>query len=249
LEALAADIRAQCGVQVLVITADASDGEKAVDFIAKEVKGGLQGGLLTMLVNNVGVEFGEPCPLVEKKAEEIKGMVDVNVFFSTLMTAKCLPLLFSAVAPEDAQRGKRAAVINVASTAVNATPPLTAVYSGTKAYNTAFSTSLSSEMRRHHPSLPVDVLSARASFVETRMSGLKANTMEGMMLQVILPASFASSCLDKLSYVDDISPHWAHDFQTIIVSSLPRFLSERFLYSRVSARYAANKLADGKKLK
>lgn len=245
LEALASELREKCGVRVLVVTADAAQGERAVDGIMKQLQTDGVDKHLTMLINNVGVEFGDPCPLLLKDIADMDGMIDINVRFSTLMTARCLPMLLAAgEARSDTGEPLRAACVNVASTAANATPPLLAVYSGTKAYNRAFSTSLSSEMRTHYPSSRVDVLSVRASFVETRMSGLKANCLQGYMMQVVLPSSFVKSCLDKLSFVDDISPHWAHDLQTYFVGSLPRLVSESFLHSRVGARYVANKRQD-----
>ena len=228
LERLAEELRGQYDVQVVVITADAAKGRNAIADIMTQVKRN-EDINLTLLVNNVGVEFGDPCPLLLKKVEDIDGMIDINVRFSTLFTAACLPLLLNNATGKSALY--RAGIINVASTAANATPPLLAVYSGTKAYNRAFSTSLSSELRQRYSSAEVDVLSARASFVETRMSGLKAGCLQGYLMQVlvnfvivlvnvlhfhrfycmffqkvILPSTFASSCLDKLSFVDDISP-------------------------------------------
>ena len=172
-------------MQVLVITADAAQGESAVDGIMKKLRSEEVDQQLTMLINNVGVEFGDPCPLLLKDTTDMDGMIDINVRFSSLMTARCLPLLLAAgEARCDTGEPLRAACVNVSSTAANATPPLLAVYSGTKAYNRAFSTSLASEMRTHYPSSRVDVLSVRASFVETRMSGLKANCLKGYMMQV-----------------------------------------------------------------
>mmetsp|Transcript_29681 Transcript_29681/g.50093 ORF Transcript_29681/g.50093 Transcript_29681/m.50093 type:complete len:336 (-) Transcript_29681:221-1228(-) len=240
LETLAAQLKEECSVEVLVVTADAAQGESAVDYIMKKLQGEGVDKHLTMLINNVGVEFGDPCPLLLKHTADMDGMIDINVRFSSLITARCLPLLLAAGEARRTGEPLRAACVNVASTAANATPPLLAVYSGTKAYNRAFSTSLASEMRTHYPSSRVDVLSVRASFVETRMSGLKANCLKGYMMQVVMPSSFVKSCLDKLSFVDDISPHWAHDLQTLFMGSLPRLMSENFLHSRVGARYEAN---------
>ena len=173
LELLAKQLRAQCGVQVLVVPADAAKGEDAVAGILKQLES--ESVSVSLLVNNVGVEAGDPSPLLGKKTPDIDSMIAINVRFSTLLTAQCLPQL---QLPREGQNGDghRSGVVNVSSTAANATPPLLAVYSGTKAYNRAFSTALSSELRLHRPtpSSPVDVLSARASFVETKMSGLKA---------------------------------------------------------------------------
>jgi NADP-dependent 3-hydroxy acid dehydrogenase YdfG len=54
------------------------------------------GARLTMLIKNVGVEFGDPCPLLVKKLSDMDGMIDINVRFSSLMTARCLPLLLAS---------------------------------------------------------------------------------------------------------------------------------------------------------
>jgi NAD(P)-dependent dehydrogenase (short-subunit alcohol dehydrogenase family) len=103
LETLAAALRAECSVQVLVVTADAAQGELAVEQVLTQLNTLDAGtGGLSLLVNNVGVEFGDPCPLLLKQTQDIDGMIDINVRFSTLMTAKCLPLLLRA-----GERGSR----------------------------------------------------------------------------------------------------------------------------------------------
>jgi 17beta-estradiol 17-dehydrogenase / very-long-chain 3-oxoacyl-CoA reductase len=175
LEEISLRLREKYEIQTLVISADCGNVEESIAKISSSIKG----LPLTMLVNNVGVEFGEPSPLLEKSIDQVDGMIDINVRFTTLLTMKLLPVLI-----QNTTSTVRGAVINVASVAHNVSPPLVAVYSGTKSYTTTFSQSLSSEIRTHYPGTPVDVMCVRPGFVETKMSGLIANSLKGYLLQV-----------------------------------------------------------------
>jgi 17beta-estradiol 17-dehydrogenase / very-long-chain 3-oxoacyl-CoA reductase len=162
-------------IQTLVISADCGRVEDSIEKISNLT----QDLSLTMLINNVGVEFGEPSPLLEKTVEQVDGMIEINIRFTTLITMKLLTQIMKNTSPTC-----RGAIVNVASVAHNVAPPLVAVYSGTKSYTTTYSKSLSSEIRTHYPNVPIDVMCIRPGFVETKMSGLIANSLKGYLLQV-----------------------------------------------------------------
>lgn len=163
-------------IEVIIIIADCEKVEESIELIYNQVKD----LYITMLINNVGVEYGEPSPLLEKTKHDIDGMINVNIRFTTFLTQKILPILI-----KNASNGTRCAIIHTASVAQDVSPPLIAVYSATKAYTTTFSRSLSAELRMHYPNVPIDVICLRPGFVETKMSGLKANTLKGRLLQVL----------------------------------------------------------------
>jgi 17beta-estradiol 17-dehydrogenase / very-long-chain 3-oxoacyl-CoA reductase len=175
LQEISLRLQKKYNIQTLVIPSDCGRVEETIEKIFSSLKD----LSLTMLINNVGVEFGEPSPLLEKSSEQVNGMIDINVRFTTLLTMKLLPILI-----QNTSTTTRSAIINVASVAHNVSPPLVAVYSGTKSYTTTFSQSLSSELRTHYPGALVDVLCVRPGFVETKMSGLIANSLKGYLLQV-----------------------------------------------------------------
>jgi short-subunit dehydrogenase len=99
----------------------------------------------------------------------------------------------------------KGAVINLSSNASILNSPLLVAYTAAKAYNKSFSNALAGELRMLYPNL-IDVMCLRPSFVESRMSGLKADSDMGRRLNVIKADVFAKDALNKLGSVDDISP-------------------------------------------
>ena len=70
----------------------------------------------------------------------------------------------------------------------------------------------------------------RPAFVESAMSGLKAEGLKGLVLGVVTPAVFARSAVAKFGAVDDISPVMQHDIACWVMTSLPQWVMERVLY-------------------
>ena len=99
-------------------------------------------------------------------------------------------------------------------------------------------------MRQHHGGL-IDVCNVRPAFVESAMSGLKAEGLKGFLLGVVKPAYFARTTVDKFGNADDISPVLVHDLQGIIITSLPARLKEFFLYKLGMKRYSLRKAGKG----
>ncbi len=107
-------------------------------------------------------------------------------------------------------------------------------------YNRSFSNTLAGEVPLLYGNL-IDVLCVRPSFVESRMSGLQANNLKGMLLGVATAENFAKSALDKLGHVHDISSYWRHDLTAKILTSLPLWMSQRFMYSLTNKKYQLHK--------
>jgi hypothetical protein len=73
------------------------------------------------------------------------------------------------------------------------------------------------------------------------MSGLKADNLKGIMLGVATAENFAKSALDKLGHIHDISSYWRHDLIAIFLTSLPVWVSQRFMYTLTNKKYNLHK--------
>ncbi|MET0530796.1 MAG: SDR family oxidoreductase [Microvirga sp.] len=132
LNALAAHLKAEAGVNVEVLRADLGEAEDV-----RTVETRLQGDDITMLVNNAGVAMAGPT--IDMDAERLEAMIQLNVVVATRLAR--------AVAPGLAQR-RKGDIINIASVAGlrGDQPAISVGYSASKAYLLAFSEGLDSEL-------------------------------------------------------------------------------------------------------
>jgi 17beta-estradiol 17-dehydrogenase / very-long-chain 3-oxoacyl-CoA reductase len=126
-------------VNVEYVVADSGTVLNSIDLIKKSCVN----KLITILVNNVGVESGDPEPFDEKTTANLDKIIDVNIRFSSHLTKEFIPILQSN---SEAQNFK-GAIINLSSVAAVLQVPLLSSYSGSKAYNQVFSNALAKEMR------------------------------------------------------------------------------------------------------
>ncbi len=132
LEELAAELRAQSGVEVRALAADLSHAE-APPALADELAHG--GTRVDVLVNNAG--FGALGPFAESDTARLMEMVQVNVAALTHLTRLLLPGMI--------ERGQ-GGIFNVASTAGFQPGPYMAVYYATKAYVISLTEALHDEL-------------------------------------------------------------------------------------------------------
>lgn len=133
LQALAATLSAQHGVQASVIALDLASPD-ATETLEREVRA--RGLSVDFLVNNAGfADYGEFHTL--DRARQL-AMIQVNVTVLTDLTHRFLPDMVT--------RG-RGRVLNIASTAAFMPGPLMAVYYATKAYVLSFSEAVNEELR------------------------------------------------------------------------------------------------------
>jgi len=230
LEALKKDIRATYpGTDVRVLPLDCfavKESCAALSTLCKELP-------VTLLVNNVGCEHGEPEPMEGKSLENMQAIIDLNITFNAQL---CRAALSSLLA--NAQRLQcEACIVNLASVAATVEQPCVTTYSAAKAFNTTFSRALAKEGRCHHNGL-LRVTNLRPAFVESNMSGLKASGLKGLLLGVVTPQYFAKAAVAKFGLVDDVSPVAQHALAAFFISRvLPSVVSERFLYALSMKRF------------
>jgi short-subunit dehydrogenase len=129
LEILASRLRGETGRHVEVISADLTD---PADLAAIEDR--LAKADIAVLVNNAGA--ANLLPLSEMTRERIDTMITLNVLALTRLTHAALPGLIT----------HKGAVINIGSVVSVLHRPGNQIYSGTKAYVSAFSDSLAQEL-------------------------------------------------------------------------------------------------------
>lgn len=114
-EAVASSIRTANGKAVAAV-GDVTQAAEAVELVGTAIK---EFGQLDILVNNSGVYAF--APIEEVTEEDFHHQFNINVLGVLLMTQAAVPHL-----------GKGASIINIGSSTTALTPPMTAVYSGTK---------------------------------------------------------------------------------------------------------------------
>lgn len=165
----------------------------------------IRGLHVTVLVNNVGV--GPLGPFEAMPAGTIEGIVRLNILFSTRLTQALLPCL-----------GKGGLILNVSSYAGIYPPPYLAVYAGSKAYNDAFSRSLSVEL------VDVRVISLLTGSVHTNSNRKPVTFMRpdaGTFARSVVQAA-GRKCVGKRLY-----PYWPHAVQAYVLSLLPARMMDR----------------------
>ena len=131
LDAVAKTLRAEYGVAVTTLVADLGHPaalQQVVDTVAADET-------VTVLVNNAGL--ATLAPLAATTASQAAAMLDVNI--------RALTLLTMAVLPGFKQRD-RGTLINIGSVLGFSGLPISAIYSGTKAFVLLFTRSLQDEL-------------------------------------------------------------------------------------------------------
>jgi uncharacterized protein len=131
LNAEAARLRVETGVQVIPLPADLNDkaGLAKVEALLRNDP------TITMLVNNAGV--GSVASILQADVDKMEAMIDLNITALTRLTY--------AAAPAFVARGK-GAIINISSAVAIAVENLNGVYSASKSYVLSFGHSLQKDL-------------------------------------------------------------------------------------------------------
>jgi len=132
LRALAHKLSKEQGVEVEIVVADLQ-AESDLARLEQRVGGEPR---LAVLVNNAGLaRLG---PFAQSRPEDSRAQIDLNITALTRLTRAALPAFTAR---------RRGLIVNIASVLAVQTLPVSAVYSGTKAYVLAFSRGLQQELK------------------------------------------------------------------------------------------------------
>ncbi|HEX2549289.1 MAG TPA: SDR family oxidoreductase [Gammaproteobacteria bacterium] len=162
LESLKESISEQYQRQVNILSLDLSL-ENAVDTIMHTFQDELRH--LDVLVNNAG--YGLACKFTDMPAEDVQGMLAVNINILTQLTYRVLPFMVE---------NKKGKILNVASVAAYTPGPYMAMYYASKSYVLSFSEALHEEYRADGitisalcPGITPTSFQERAGIAKTRM--------------------------------------------------------------------------------
>jgi len=199
LNAVALEIKALFpACRVVCIDHDgANDGHMDTEIIS--------GLTINILVNNVGV--GPIGQLEGFSNDEIAETIKLNTTFPSQLTKDLLPHLNS----------QPSLILNVSSYAGIYPPPYLAVYAGTKAYNNAFSISLSRELEN------IEVISLVTGSVNTGTNTKSITFMRPSAAKYARHVVSVVGCGRK-----SIMPYWPHAIQHFLISLLPEEIIDHF---------------------
>jgi short-subunit dehydrogenase len=241
LEALAARLRGEAGVEAQPLAADLADAQ-ALSLVEAQVAGNER---LVLLVNNAG--FGGYRPFVEVEPKIIDELIAVHIRAVTRLTRAALPGMV--------RRGK-GAVINIASLLAlsGALPPnplpYRAVYAGAKEFILAITEALSGELGQSG----VHVQACLPGLVKTEyhaVAGRDLSKMPPMMEAAdVVAASLAALSQNEVVCVpglDDASllERLAEVRRTVLMSANRPALSQRYRPSVETITAAAGERKSG----
>ncbi len=133
LDALAAELTTQHGIEVMVLPKDLADPAAPCEIHDELQQAGVD---VEALVNNAGISvYG---PLYESPCEKNLDVLQINVHALTHLTRLFLPAMV--------ERG-HGKIVNIGSTGSFAPGPLNSVYCATKAYVLSFTEAVAEELR------------------------------------------------------------------------------------------------------
>jgi short-subunit dehydrogenase len=210
-------VAAYPGRSVEIVVADAAryDANEAIDEIVRVVSSLPDGGVLRILVNNVGganalIGRGIFHRVADTALDEIDTLINVNVRFPTRLTTALLPILTKS---DDAPT----LVLNISSIAAIASLPYTVVYNATKAFNLSFSSSLAAEMKTEEHD--VQVLGLIVGSVDT--PGAPKDDQDAPFS--IEPIDMARNALDSVGCGEPaVIANWKHWLTVAIMGAAPQ---------------------------
>jgi len=162
---------------------------------------------ITVLVNNVGA--GPVKAFDQFSNMEIEDTVNLNILFPTHLSNVLLRYLSGP-----------SLILNLSSYAGLYPPPYLAIYAGTKAYNNAFSNSLSIELEN------VETISLITGSVHTGSNKKPVSFLRPTSETYAKRVLSIVGCGRK-----SVIPYWPHAFQIFLLSLIPDALSSQMMKS------------------
>lgn len=204
-------------VQIRVLVLDAVEDAGNLSRL-NEIAAELRDLRLSILVNNVGGAASvKPLisPFQQSHDDATRIQLDLNVRFQTEITRLLLPQLIA---------NQPSCILNVGSASADLACCYLSVASGVKAYQKAWSRSLSLEMKAE--SNNVEVLYYKIGMVSSGSSPRPTS--------LLVPSSrkVAAACLDRVGCGRDVVyGYWPHELQFGLVNLLPALVAERVMIS------------------
>ncbi|KAG8531688.1 uncharacterized protein KY384_003320 [Bacidia gigantensis] len=207
LSALATDITKKYNTKTSIFAIDFADtaNTKAWDALKSHIEAttgngrGGGGGVVSILINNVGVSHSIPVPFALTPPQEIENIINVNCLSTLRLTQLLLPGMLAQ---------KNGLILTMGSFAGTLPTPLLATYSGSKAFLQQWSSALSAEVADQG----VTVHLVQSYLVATAMSKIRRTSA-----MVPGPREYVRSVLGKVGRTGGAqgwsasgTPWWTH---------------------------------------
>jgi short-subunit dehydrogenase len=202
-------------IEVFVFDAAQQDGKESINAFVESVRSLPDGGVLRILVNNVGgannlIGKGVFRPLEDTTLDQVDKLININARFPALLTTALLPILTSS-------NNTPTLVLNIGSFAAIASLPYTVVYSASKAFNLIFSKSLAAEMMAQGKNVEV------IGFIVGSVDTPGAPKDDDDALFSIDPDTMARNALNLVGCRKEmVFSHWKHWLTHAIMQLMPR---------------------------
>ncbi|CAO2828909.1 unnamed protein product [Amaranthus hypochondriacus] len=213
-------------IKIKIIALDFSK-EMSISCISDEIKKGIHGLDVGVLVNNVGITYPKGRYFHEVNEGILMEILRVNLGAINGVTKAVLPVML--------KKGK-GVIVNIGSGASVVVPshPLFAIYAATKAYIDQFSRSIYVEYKN----LGIDVQCQVPLYVATKMASSVASIERSTMF-IPTAKEYATAAVRRFGYEARCTPFWAHSLQWYFASFLPsRVLDAWRLSIGIRRRYA-----------
>lgn len=194
------DSKNYSGVDVKYIVCDYSNFD---DKAKANVKAGIDGLDIGVLINNVGVSYRYPRYFHELADDEVDNLVEMNINSTTWMTRFVINGMLEK---------KSGAIVNISSGSAMYTLPLLAEYSAAKSYVEKFTLALHAEYKSKGISVQCQI----PFYVATKLAKMrKAFTVPS-------PDKFAKLGIRFIGHDDPVvSPFWVHAVMGYVMDRLP----------------------------
>lgn len=177
----------------------------------KQVEEKLKGKQITILVNNVGINYPDNCPelFLNLKKEDVEKINHVNLDSMLNMNRTVIPLMMNN------SGSNKGLIINLASFTNDFRTPLLAIYAATKGYIDVFSQTLNYE----YADQGIKSIAIKPMYVASQMSGYKKSSFS-----VCSGAELAKATLNNIGGLFapiSFSPYWVHEVMMYAISLLP----------------------------
>lgn len=159
---------------------------------------------ISIVINNVALDYCQE--FLKTPIEDINNLMVVNLEPLVFLTYKLLPQMIA----RKRVLGRKSLVINISSISGVMPTPYFAIYSSTKAFMEAFTTTLREEYRGK-----VEFLVVRPNFMSTKM-----NFEAKVDFETIKPEDCVAGVLKDIGRSEESNGHWKHHFLNTLYSNL-----------------------------